>query len=240
MTEGFALGYNIIAPILFILILGAITKGMFGTEIESYQYYSVVMIPFCLCIGIVTIVYAGKDDAYQKTAYRIMTAPILPRTIVAAKIVSGMIVLVFCSLLVMTGAVFLFHIPIGKESILLVVLIFSLALLISAVGTFIGLGMKNFMIIKNIISVPICVFGLLGGVFFRFGTSEPIIQFLINCSPLGWINRACFLVLFDHNTALIQKLILGNIVVAVIFAMLAVRCFKKEEYINGNLPGYEK
>ncbi|MDO5292190.1 MAG: ABC transporter permease [bacterium] len=240
MREGFALGYNIIFPIIFILVLGAITRGMFGNEISSFQYYSVVMPLFCLCLGIVTIAYAGKDDAYQNTAYRIMAAPVQPKIIVAAKIVSGTIVLVSCSMIVSVGAIFFCHIPLTGDFIFVILLIMTLSLLISAVGTLIGLSMKNFMIIKNIISFPICIFGIVGGAFFRFGTSDAILQFLINCSPLTWINRACFLALFDHNTELIKEIIVGVLILCVVVTAFSVKCFKKEEYIYGNLPGYEK
>ena len=68
IKDGFTIGYNIIFPTLLISILGMLTKNQFGDVITSYQYYTIVIIPFCACMALITAAYAGKEEAYAKTA----------------------------------------------------------------------------------------------------------------------------------------------------------------------------
>ena len=77
VTDGFAVGYNVIFPLLMIWLMGLLCKGIYQTEmITSYQYYGVVTVPFCIFLSMITAVYAGKDDAYANTADRILVAPV--------------------------------------------------------------------------------------------------------------------------------------------------------------------
>ena len=87
MTDGFALGYNVVFPIIMILLLGTLCKGVYKGEISSFQYYAIVVIPFSTLMGIVTAAYAGKDDAYAKVAQRVMVSPITKEAIVMSKVI---------------------------------------------------------------------------------------------------------------------------------------------------------
>lgn len=239
MTDGFALGYNIIFPLLLTGILGVLLKGRFPADITSYQYYAVVMIPFCTCMGIITVAFSGKDDAYAKTAERVMTAPVSKGAIVASKVATGTIVLSGCAFFVYGISRILFNLP-ANGIVLLLFFYVALSFAISGLGTYVGLSMKNFMVIKNIMSVPICLAGLAAGVFFRTGTLNQALSLLLNCSPLTWVNRAIFLRLYDGHGRMLIVISAACIGIGMAATVGAVLGFKKEEYIYGCLPGYEK
>lgn len=240
MTDGFATGYNMVFPILMIWLLGFLCKNMFSGEITGYQYYAVVLPPYCILMAVITAAYAGKDDAYAKTAERVLAAPVSKWVIVITKVIAETLVFTACTYLVLAGSVIIWKLPIGDSLLYLCLLYFSVSLLTAAVGTYIGLGMKNFLAVKNLINLPLGIFAIAGGCFFRIGTLSPTGQLLLNLSPLTWINRSIFLTLYDanHTPVLGCSLCLGLIGAG--FTVLAAMTFKKEEYCNGELPSYEK
>ncbi len=240
MTDGFAVGYNIVFPVIMILLLGTLCKGLYKGEVTSYQYYSLVMIPFCILMGIVTVAYAGKDDAYAKVAQRVLISPITKEAIVMSKVISCTIVFSICSLLVYAITSLFFHVHNGKSIVAIGILLISVSFFISAIGTVIGLGMKNFLSIKNIMTIPICLFAILGGTFFPMGSFQTDIQMFINISPITWINRSLFLSIFDQNQSLVSLISVILIMAGMVCVFIAVKTFRKEEYMYGDLPNYKK
>lgn len=239
--DGFSVGYNILFPLLMILVLGLLTKGLFdGEVVTSYQYYGVVFVPFCLFMGIVTSAYGGKDDAYANTADRILLAPISVSSIVLSKVISQIIVFTGCSLMVFAVGAATWQVWRFSDLIPVTLLYLSIAFMIAAMGTTIGLSMKNFMQIKNILNVPMTVFAILAGCFYRFGTFHSGLQFIIDLSPLTWVNRSIFMMMFDHNAMMLYGVCGIFSGIGILFTLIAIIFFKKETYGDGELPGYEK
>ena len=240
MTDGFALGYNVVFPIIMILLLGTLCKGVYKGEISSFQYDAIVVIPFSTLMGIVTAAYAGKDDAYAKVAQRVMVSPITKEAIVMSKVISCTIVFSICSSLVFGIMAIVAHVPVGTSLMAIMALLVSISFFISSLGTVVGLGMKNFFTVKNIMTIPICLFAILGGTFFPMGSLQSKMQLLINLSPLTWINKSLFLAMYDHNKVLICWITLILLLAGTGCIFTAMIIFQKEEYLYGDLPGYEK
>jgi ABC-2 type transport system permease protein len=238
--DSFLIGYNIIFPIIMVALLGYLSSKSYGSGFTGYQYYSIVMLPFCISMAVITAAYAGKEDAYKRTAVRFLYAPVSGAHIILTKLISCTIVLSACNLLVLLFSMLVFRLPIADNIILLTLLLTSEAFAVCALGLLIGLGMKNFIFIKNIINIPICVAAVLGGAFFPMGSFNPVWKTVIRISPLTWINRSIFLYIYDSNSELLAKTGLLLILTGIIFTILAIRLFRKEEFIHGDLPGFEK
>ena len=58
----FIIFYTVVFPIVIIALLGYLTSTSYGTEFTSYEYYSIVIIPFCLLMGVTSVVYAAADE----------------------------------------------------------------------------------------------------------------------------------------------------------------------------------
>lgn len=241
VTDGFSVGYNIVFPLFMIWILGLLCKGMFsGGETTGYQYYGVVMVPFCIMLSVITAAYAGKDDAYAKTADRILIAPISNTAIVCSKIFAETIVFAMCSMIVLLISVVLWNVCHVKEIGDFLLCYIATSFVTACIGTYLGLGMKDFLKLKNILNIPVLVFAILGGSYFPFGTFSKVLLFLIDLSPLKWINRSLFLLVYDHNDMFLYVTCIVMVVIGMVFMLLAIALFKREEYGNGELPGYEK
>lgn len=238
--DSFLIGYNIIFPVIMLIILGYLTSGSYGRAFTGYQYYSVVMLPFCIALAIISAAYAGKDEAYRKTAVRFLFSPINKAQVVLAKLLSLSIIISFCNLIVLLCSLFLFRLPIGNKLVPIFLLLAAETFAICAVGLFIGFGMKNFVIIKNLMNLPIMLAAILAGVFYPFGTLKEGVALAVNMSPLTWFNRSLFLYIYDNSVSLLWRVTLVCVLIGIGFTILAITLFKKEEYIHGDLPGYEK
>lgn len=200
-----------------------------------------MIIPFKNLINdaLITAAYAGKDDAYAKTAERVLLTPLSTKAIVWAKVLSCGLVFFLCGIFVYGAVGFLVGLEtrsIGWVSILY----FALSFAVSSLGTLIGLGMKNFLVLKNVLNIPIAVFAILGGTFFRIGTFSRVGNFVLNLSPIRWINRSLFQLLFEGDQMLLLYATGVLIIVGSVCAVLAIKTFQKGEYMNGSMPGYEK
>lgn len=241
LTDGFAVGYNIIFPLVMIGLLGLLCKGLFQNEIATgFQYYGVVMTPFCIFLSVITAAYAGKDDAFAQTADRILIAPVSNAAIVCSKVLAELLVFAGCSFVVLIATVLFWKVCSLRDMLGILVLYLAISYLTAAVGTYLGLGMKDFLKLKNILNIPILIFAVLGGCFYPLGTWNKLFLVVLNLSPLRWINRCQFLLIYDNNRSLLYILSLIMIIVASVIMLLTILCFKREEYGNGELPGYEE
>lgn len=238
--DAFIIGYNIIFPIIMILLLGYLTSGGYGKEFTGYHYYSIVIPPFCIAMAIITAAYAGKDDAYKKTAARLLYAPISSTHIVLSKLGSCTLIISICNFLILLFSMLVLKLPIRYKLMPIALLLTSITFTVCAIGLLIGLGMKNFILIKNVLNIPICIAAILAGCFYPIGSVNPVLQFILSLSPLTWVNRSIFLYLYDDSSALLWRVMLIFILVGSGVAIVAVKAFKKEEFIHGDLPGYDK
>lgn len=241
VTDGFAVGYNVIFPLLMIWLMGLLCKGIYQTEmITSYQYYGVVTVPFCIFLSMITAVYAGKDDAYANTADRILVAPVSNTEIVCSKIFSEVIVFAGCSFVVLIVSFLLWNVCSLRDIGEILMCYLGISFVTACIGTFLGLGMKDFMKLKNVLNIPILISAILGGCFYSFGTLNKLLLFLLDLSPLRWVNKGLFLLIYDDNHVLLHGINLIMVIVGCTFMWLAMILFKREEYGNGELPSYEK
>lgn len=240
IKSGFTIGYNIIFPIVMIMILGTLLSGSFTKKLTGYEYYSLVMIPFCCTMAMITSAYAGKEETYAKTAIRYLIAPISEKQIFGAKLLSCTITFSICNMLVLIVSKLLWKVHLEGRFLKLAAILTAEAFCVCAIGLFIGLGMKNFITIKNIINLPISIFAILGGSFFPIGTMNPSFKFIINLSPLTWINRSIFLSIYDFSDATLFITAAALTLIGILFTIFGIQSFKKEEFLNGDLSGYKK
>jgi ABC-2 type transport system permease protein len=238
--DGFFIGYNIIFPVILTVILGYLSSESYGKNFTGYQYYSIVTLPFCIALSIITAAYAAKEEAYKKTAIRFLFTPISRLQLILSRLLSCTIILSCCNLVVLLFSMLVLKLPIRDDFLQILALLSTLSFAVCAAGLFIGYGIKNFILVKNIINIPVMAAGILAGSFYPFGSLNPAWETAIRLSPLTWINRSIFSCIYDDKPGLLGRTILLCLIIGLGFTMMAVLLFKKEEYIHGVLPGYEK
>lgn len=227
----FIIFYSVVFPIVIISLLGYLTSKSYGKEFTSYEYYSIVMIPFCLLMGITSVAYAAVDEKRTRTAYRYIIAPVSKSVLIVSKLLSCVIVLSVCSMIVLISSKLMFHLPIKGNVFYLFTLLLCESVAITGLGLFFGLASKSFVALKNFLNFPIMIFGFLGGVFFPVGSLNPALSFVINLSPLTWINRGIMYCLYFSNITILLYTSAILFLVGVLFTILTIKYFKKEAFI---------
>lgn len=229
----FILSYSIIYPLFLIFLLGYVTSNFFkgDTSVTSYEYYTLVLVPFFIFQNLVIMVYVAKDEQLYKTSYRFVAAPIGGKAIVLSKIFSCTGVMWICSLLVLGITKVILGVHLGGNYIGILILFLTEIFMVAAMGIYMGIAFKNFDTIKGILNVPINVFALLGGVFFPVGAFGATFEKLSYISPLTWINRGIIASIYDNNFTLLGSVIVVTLILGIVFSILAVTSFKKEAFI---------
>lgn len=223
MKDFFVIGYNIIYPVLMILILGYLSQNYFkgDSDFTSYKYYSIVVIPFCILCGLLNTAFIAREEKTYKTAYRFLTAPIGKKAIVIGKIISSTIILCICTLV--TLLILKITMDINLFNIKNILLYFSEVFMIASMGVYLGIAFKKFNTLKAILNLPLTIFALLGGVFVPVGFMGGI----IDISPLTWFNKAILDNLFGDSTNIMWCLLIVS-VISIMFMLLSVKNFSKE------------
>lgn len=235
LKDSFTIGYSIFFPIIIILLLGFLRKNNYGGEISSFQYYAIVLLPFCILCEIITGVYLGQEEARNKVAERFLVAPVSERVIVGAKLLAGTSALSVCHGLVMLFLTLILPVQYGRFGFLIFIQYSVLTLLSFALGLWIGLGMKYFIVIKNYMNIPIFLFAIMGGCFYPIGTLNKYFDIVLKLSPLTWINRASFLSIYDNNLSVLIIVLFFLLVIALICSMGAMITFQREDFLHGDL-----
>lgn len=149
------------------------------------------------------------------------------------------IVFFLCSIFVYLIFALLCHISL-KTILPMTFFYFSLCICVGSIGSLVGLGMKNFLLIKNVISIPFTILAFFGGTFYPFRSSSSLISGMIQWSPFTFMNRSCFLLLYDDNPLPIVNCSIGMLAISAVITLITYVCFQKEEYIHGTMPSYEK
>jgi ABC-2 type transport system permease protein len=240
LKDSFTIGYSVIFPLIMIGLLGWIRNGSFSNGLTSFQYYTVTMLPFIICCEIITAVYQGQEEGRLKLGERFLIAPITTKTLILSKWCAGVTALSLCHGFVYIVVKLVFHVSYEGQGIIIYLMSIGLTAIVYAFGLMLGLGMKNFMMIKNLLNIPVFVFAFLGGCFFPFGSSHFLVAWLIKLSPLTWINRATFLCMFDGQAELMLLLFSVLSLGVVVILIQAIKRFKKEGFLNGDSLSFTK
>lgn len=227
----FVLFYNIVFPIVIILLMGYLTSTSYGTTFTSYHYYTIVIIPFSAFMGITTVSYAAQDEKRLHTAYRYLAAPINKKAIVLSKFVSSAIVLSICNGVTLLIAMFLFGLHFSGYLSIIILLLTCETISVSGIGLYLGLACKDLDALRNFMNIPIVIFGFLGGAFFPVYSSNPALAFLIKLSPLTWINGGIISCIYDNQIQTIGIISCILLLFGLIMTVFTIVFFKKEAFL---------
>lgn len=228
----FILTYNLVLPLLFVLILGYLMEPSYNSGIiSSFQYYFIVLIPFFTALSITTSLYNAKEDSRERVSERIYASPIrVPVLIVAKMLSSALFLAMITGLLILVGAFFL---KLGNLAIILAMLAVNTVLIFfcTALGYFFGVTNKNEDMIRSYLNLPICIMAFLGGCFFPVGSTNTIIESIIKLSPFYWLNKTVFSMIYDSNYSLFILVTTIIVILTFVFVIFSIRQFNKEAYL---------
>lgn len=233
IKDSFLIGYGVFFPLIIIAILGymAINYYSGGNGVTSFYYYTLVSIPFCTFLVSVTMIYVAREESNFKCGERFIIAPVSKTAIVLSKIAPSTLATTFYNCILLLICKFIFKVGYCGKFLEILLLLFVLAFMSCAIGTFIGIGTKDFMTIKNLVSTPILIMGLLGGAFFPVASLGKNIEIISYISPLTWVNKGIFNMINDGSMKIYLVALVITFILGIIFTFGAVKKFRKEAFI---------
>lgn len=233
IKDSFIIGYGIMMPLLMIVILGYMATNYYTGEngISSYYYYALVTAPLCTFLNSITLIYVAREESNYKCGERFVIAPISKISIVLSKIMPSTISISIFNVILMVICKLLFKVDFRGRFLEVILLLTMLAFMSCAMGTCIGLCTKDFMTIKNFISTPILIMGVLGGSFFPIGSLGKVMEIIGYISPLTWINKGIFTMLNDNSIQIYIIALILMLSLGILFTAGAIKMFKKEAFL---------
>ena len=233
IKDSFIIGYGVMMPLFMIVILGYMATNYYTGEngISSYYYYVLVTAPLCTFLNSITLIYVAREESNYKCGERFMIAPISKPSIVFSKIIPSTISISMFNVILIVICKLLFKVNFRGRFLEVILLLTILAFMSCAIGTFIGLCTKDFMTIKNFISTPILIMGVLGGSFFPIGSLGKVMEIVSYISPLTWINKGVFTMLNDNSIKIYIIALLLTLCLGILFTVGAIKMFKKEAFL---------
>ena len=233
IKDSFLVSYGIMMPLIMILLLGYLASGYYtGIEgISSFSYYTLVSLPLYTFFSSITLIYVAREEQLFKAGSRFVMAPIPKSVLVLYKILPATLVIFIFILLVMLACKLLFGVSFQGQFLQVLILLGIFGYMSCSLGTFIGLCTKNFIIVKNLVSIPLLIMGFLGGSFFPVGSLGKGFLIASYFSPLTYVNQGLFRLIYDHNHISYLLASIITLVIGIIFTIGSTIQMQKEAFI---------
>lgn len=223
---------NTVFPLIFILIMGFITKGSYGTKVTSYDYYGVTMTLFFVLNIALTESNTFMEKRIKPGNVRLIYSPTKTSNIFLSKIFACSAFAAICYTILMVIEDKVFNIKLGGEDFIYVlILVLVLILFMCSFGAFMCCIFKSEEATNKVMSPFIMLFGIFGGVFFHVDSLGSAVQKLSCISPLKWINECALKIIYDKDLSMFVPVVAILLVGSVILMFLCKLTFKPEAYV---------
>ncbi|MBN2558647.1 MAG: ABC transporter permease [Clostridia bacterium] len=214
-TDDYNLMYEIASrnPAALAGAVDAVDAGPFTKEVSfdrqrtpgSMDYYGVTISTMFIFYGLIFLGTYFAGNKVNKTADRISTSP-ASMTLYQWGTAAGSVALISMqSLLVVTLGILVFKIYWGGELGISLLVILAEIIMVSAIGTILGIMLKNENMIAGISQIVIPAIVFLGDGYVQLGDSGAL-SVIKKLSPMYWINHGIFdaVYLHEYKTAAIS------------------------------------
>lgn len=217
-------------PLLLVLIIGYLTKGVYGNGFSSYDYYGVTLIIYSALSSGMTAANAFMEERIKKPNMRIIYAPGNVKSLFLAKIGATFVFSFLAHIIDFAVLSLIFDIEVSSAGHLLLLLglteLFSVTL-----GITMCCVVKQESMTNQLQSIIINLLAVLGGVLFSLDGFGETVRKISMVSPVKWIVNASFQIIYDGDYHLLMPT--AGILAVCIIIMTAVCCFtfRKEDCI---------
>lgn len=222
--------YSLGFPILMMLILGFLTQDSYGAEISSYDYYGITIMIYFLFNSGMTSANAFMEERIKKPNMRIIYSPGAIADIYLSKIISSTLFTSLFYAIDMLFFGFVIHVdfgPIGHIAVLF--LLYNLVAV--TMGIMFCCIFKTEEITNQLQSVVVNLLCILGGVLFSLDGYGTMVRRISDVSPVKWLVKGCFQMIYDQDYHLFFPLIVGGILAVIVMMLICRFTFHKEDCI---------
>jgi ABC-2 type transport system permease protein len=241
VLDGFTQRYNAISSIASVNP-SALAKIMEETRAEfvsvtsldrskqptSKDYYAVAVLTLILMYASQTGFWSIKNEKNLRTQSRMLCAPVNRYEILTAKVLGSIFITIIQALVVIGFSKYILKANWGSNVGVILLVLISEAVMSVSLGTSIAFVIKNEGAALAVLNTIIPILVLLGGGYTPLNIMGNFFIKISIISPVRWINRAIFRVIYADDLSLIPVAILLNLALAAVFIAVSSLLYKKE------------
>lgn len=223
--------YMTVFPMALVLVLGYLNSGTYGSKVTSYDYYGISILVYC-AFGMSCNAANNFMEAHIKASnMRIIFSPVNTSYIYISKILATFAFSAICLFPVVGILNIALNVNFGSKFIYVLILLMLLSLSSSAVGILFCCIFKSEELANKILSIINNSLAFLGGTFIPLEGFGKTIRVLSGISPVTWIQRDIFKIIYDGNTDVFLPEVLALIGAFLVATVLCKITFRTEDYI---------
>lgn len=196
----------------------------------SIDYYALAM---TVMVGMWAAMAAGgliQGEVWQRTAVRLVIAPIRKSEIFAGKILGGLVSNLLCVIVIIVFSKYVFKAYWGHHMGIVIIVLISeviMAMSFGLAGSYLLKGAAS----RGIISLVVQLLSFFGGAYFPIGDDSGggVMGFLVNLSPIRWANHGLTQVIYGNNVSAAWPVVMLNIGFAVLFLGVSIFAMRRRE-----------
>ncbi|CAH8770590.1 ABC transporter permease [Paenibacillus dendritiformis] len=224
---------NTVFPLLLMLILGYLTRSIYGGgEVSSYDYYGVTIVIFASLNVSMIASNSFMEKSLRKSNLRILHAPVRTSYLYISKFAATFFFSTLCTLLLLALAHWVLNVHYGGSGWIVVALILiGFNLFSSALGVLMCCLFRSEETSNKILSFVNNLLALIGGLFFQWDGLGRAAEILSYLSPVKWVAEAVFRVIYDQDAGMALPLLGGFAAGSLVLLWGCSRIFHAEDYV---------
>ena len=195
----------------------------------SMDYYAIVITTMIVLYGAMSASSLIVSERVRKTGDRLIASPIRKSEIFIGKVLGSLVSNSICILLVLMFSKLVFQANWGDH--LGLVFLVLLSEVVFAVGLGIGVSFlsKTSAGPKVIIMLFVQLSSFFGGAYFKIDNPEGIFKFIMDLSPLTWMNSALTKIIYANDFSAAIPAVTINLAGSLVFLLVASISLQRRE-----------
>ncbi|HEY5561238.1 MAG TPA: ABC transporter permease [Clostridiaceae bacterium] len=196
---------------------------------SSLDYYAVAEIALIIMYAGMTGLYGMASEKNYKTKDRILISPIPKYDFLLGKMLGGVIVTFIQIAIVVAFSKYVLKANWGTDITTILLILSSQIIMAISLGVGLGFLFKNENVAGGVLNFMIPILVFFGGSYMPVdGFGNKIFQLMSYISPVRWVNRSIFDVIYNNDYSKVPITIIINLTVAVAFLAASSLIFRKE------------
>ena len=196
---------------------------------SSLDYYTIVEIALIIMYAGMTGLFGIANEKNSKTRDRILISPVKKYEFLIGKTIGAVIGTIIQIAIVILFSKYILHANWGNDIFTVLLIFISQIFMAISIGVGLGFIFKNENVANGILNFMIPVMVFLGGSYMPLDDmGSKTFQAITYLSPVRWVNKSIFDVIYNNNYSKVSTAILINIGVALVFLAISSLSFRKE------------
>jgi len=196
---------------------------------SSLDYYTIAEIALIIMYSGMTGLFGIASEKNSKTRDRILISPVKKYEFLIGKTLGGVIGICIQIAIVVLFSKYVLGANWGTDIFTVLLIFISEIVMAISIGVGLGFIFKNENVANGFLNFLIPVIVFLGGSYMSVdGFGSKTFQAITYLSPVRWVNRSIFDVIYNNSYSKVPLAILFNLGIAVVFLAISSLLFRKE------------